>query len=140
MEENPTFVPVVAALIRDHRGRVLLQQALPGKRHTGQWEFPGGKVDAGETPRTALVREIAEELGIALALEALQPAVFADDAGATGDPALVLFLYSCSAWSGTPAALEGQAWDWFTLEQAHGLTLAPLDRVLLDCLTRGPRP
>ena len=79
MEEIPTFVPVVAALIRDGEGRILLQQALPGKRHAGLWELPGGKVDRGETPRGALVREIDEELGITLEAEALLPAGFTDD-------------------------------------------------------------
>src|SRR5205085_8233798 len=61
MENFPTLVPVVAGMNSDSEGRILLQQALPGKRHAGLWELPGGKVDPGETPRAALVREISEE-------------------------------------------------------------------------------
>ncbi len=57
LENKPTFVPVVAAALRDGAGRLLLQQALPHKRHAGQWEFPGGKVESGENPRIALCRE-----------------------------------------------------------------------------------
>ena len=64
VENNPTFVPVVAAAIRDGAGRLLLQQCLPHKRHAGLWEFPGGKVESEEIPRLALCREVAEELGI----------------------------------------------------------------------------
>src|SRR5699024_5653707 len=125
MEEIPTFIPVVAAMIRDGAGRLLPQQALPGKRHAGAWEFPGGKVDPGELPRAALVREVAEELGIQLSTEALRPAAFADSPADAAGPPLVLFLYTCDAWSGTPQALEGQRWGWFTLAEARALDLAP---------------
>lgn len=132
MQGNPTFIPVVAALIRDAAGRMLLQRALPGKRHAGMWELPGGKVDSGETPRAALVREIREELGIALSEEALAPAGFADEPGGEGAPALVLFLYTCARFEGQPAGLEGQEWGWFDDAQARALSLAPMDRTLLD--------
>ena len=134
LESNPTFVPVVAAAIGDGAGRWLLQQALPHKRHAGQWEFPGGKVETGESPRVALCREVGEELGIALEAEALRPAGFAEEAGAAGAPALVLFLYTCLRWHGEPEAREGQAWGWFTREQAGRLALPPMDRALLETL------
>ena len=62
LERKPTFVPVVAAAIRDGAGRVLMQQCLPHKRHAGLWDFPGGKVENGETPRVAWCGEVAEEL------------------------------------------------------------------------------
>jgi len=70
MARNPTWLLVVAALIRDEAGRILLQQALPGKPHAGQWEFPGGKVETGESPENALHRELREELGIGVVLGA----------------------------------------------------------------------
>jgi 8-oxo-dGTP diphosphatase len=134
LERKPTFTPVVAAAIFDGAGRVLLQQCLPHKRHAGRWEFPGGKVESGETPRFALRREIAEELAIELSAAALEPAGFADEASADGAPTLVLFLYRCAAWHGQPTGLEGQQWGWFSLEEACALDLPPMDRTLLDRL------
>lgn len=131
VENLPTFLLVVAAAIRDREGRLLLQQALPHKRHAGQWEFPGGKVESEEIPRVALCREIAEELGLRLLPEALEPAGFAEEAPADGRPALVLFLYSCGTWSGVPEGREGQAWGWFSLAEAARLDLPPMDRALL---------
>ena len=134
MQRKPTIVPVVAAAIRDANGRFLLQQCLPHKRHAGQWEFPGGKVEIGETPRFALCREVSEELGIELAEESLVPAGFAEEAGAEGRPALVLMLYTCLLWHGEPQALEGQRWGWFAPEDAARLPLPPMDRALLEAL------
>ena len=135
MEKKPTFVLVVAAAVRDPHGRVLLQQALPGKRHAGQWEFPGGKVETGENPQLALCREVAEELSIALDHRALEPAGFADEAGVGGHPDLVLLLYTCRRWSGRPTPNEGQDWGWFTLEEAALLPMAAMDRALLETLS-----
>jgi 8-oxo-dGTP diphosphatase len=134
LQRKPTFVPVVAAAIRDGDGRLLLQQCPPHKRHAGLWEFPGGKVEIGETLRFALCREVAEELGIELAKEALVPAGFAEEAGAEGRPALVLLLYTCLLWRGEPRALEGQRWGWFTPEGVARLPLPPMDRALLEAL------
>ena len=88
-------MPVVAAAIRDDAGRVLLQQCLPHKRHAGLWEFPGGKVENGETPRFALRREIAEELGLVLEESAHEFVGSAEEAAIEGRPALVLNLYTC---------------------------------------------
>ena len=134
MERKPTFVPVVAAAIRDPAGRLLLQQGLPHKRHAGLWEFPGGKVESGETPRFALCREVAEERAIELAEHALEPAGFAEEAGDGGHPTIVLFLYTCLRWRGEPAALEGQGWGWFTFEEARALPMPAMDRALLERL------
>jgi 8-oxo-dGTP diphosphatase len=134
LERKPTFVPVVAAAVRDSAGRLLLQQGLPHKRHAGLWEFPGGKVESGETPRFALCREIAEELAIELAEDALVPAGFAEEAGFDGRPPLVLFLYTCLRWQGEPEAREGQGWGWFTPEQARELPMPAMDRALLEAL------
>lgn len=136
MESNPTWLPVVAALIRDRAGRMLLQQALPGKPHAGQWEFPGGKVEPHENPRFALVREIAEELGLSLDEGVMKPAGFADEGASSDERAIVLILYDCPLWSGEPQSREGQAWGWFTREEAAALALPKLDRMLLEALPR----
>lgn len=132
-------MPVAAAAIRDTAGRLLLQQCPPRKRHAGLWEFPGGKVENGETPRFALCREVHEELGIELSEEALEPAGFAEEPPAEGRPALVLFLYTCLIWSGEPEGREGQHWGWFTPGEAALLPLPPMDRALLAGLPGGRR-
>ena len=132
MEKKPTWLLVVAALVRDGAGRVLLQQALPGKPHAGQWEFPGGKVENGENPRFALRREVLEELGLSLDQEVMRPAAFADEAVAGAQLTIVLTLYDCPRWSGEPRSLEGQAWGWFTPAEATSLPLGSLDRTLLE--------
>jgi 8-oxo-dGTP diphosphatase len=134
MEENPTWLAVVAAAIRDPEGRLLLQQALPGKRHAGLWEFPGGKVEREENPRVALAREIQEELGLRLDAAAMRGLAFADEGEQEGRPGIVLFLYDCPLWEGSPEALDGQAFGWFTVAEAHHLALAPMDRLLLETL------
>ena len=136
MENNPTIIPVVAACIRDPEGRLLMQQALPGKRHAGMWEFPGGKVESGETPRFALCREVAEELGLELFADAMEPAGFAEEPAQGDRPGLVLFLYSCLTWRGVPEAREGQRWGWFTPAEARSLELPAMDRTLLQGLGR----
>lgn len=134
--ENPTWLAVVAAAIRDDAGRLLLQQALPGKPHAGLWEFPGGKVEVGENPRFALRREVAEELGLTVDERLMIPAGFADDDAGNQGPAIVLVLYECRAWHGQPQSREGQAWGWFTPAEAADLPMPPIDRALLDGLLR----
>jgi 8-oxo-dGTP diphosphatase len=115
-------------------GRLLLQQVLPGKPHSGRWEFPGGKLEAGENPRFALCREIAEELGLTLDADGLAPAGFADEPRSGDAPAIVLILYECPTWEGEPQSREGQAWGWFTPAEAARLPMPPIDRVLLKAL------
>jgi 8-oxo-dGTP diphosphatase len=134
LARNPTSILVVAAVIRDSAGRLLLQQALPGKPHAGQWEFPGGKVESHENPRLALRREIAEELALTLDESAMAPAGFADQAAVGEAPGVVLILYDCPLWRGEPRSCEGQAWGWFTLAEAALLPLPPMDRFLLEGL------
>ncbi|MBT2133993.1 (deoxy)nucleoside triphosphate pyrophosphohydrolase [Croceibacterium sp. LX-88] len=127
-------MPVVAAAIRDESGGLLLQQALSHKRHGGLWEFPGGKVENGETPRFAVRREVYEELGIQLDLEGMKPAGFAEEAAESVRPGIVLFLYNCPVWEGDPVGREGQAWGWFSPAQAAELAMPPMDRALLEGL------
>ena len=136
MESNPTFILVVAAAIFDGAGHLLLQQALPHKRHAGQWEFPGGKVEPVENPRFALCREVHEELAVELEESALEPVGFAEEAATEGRSALVLLLYRCSRWSGDPEACEGQGWGWFAPSEAGSLPMPDMDRALLGALMR----
>ena len=97
----PLF-PVVAAALVDEEGRVLLQQRPGGKALAGLWEFPGGKLEPGETPEAALVRELHEELAITVAPDALEPAGFATEP--LPGRHLLLLLYVIRSWSGTPVA------------------------------------
>ena len=131
MASDPTWMHVVALALRDAQGRLLLQERPVGKHHGGLWEFPGGKVEARENPRAALCREIAEELSIAIDPASLRPALLADQAG---DAPIVLFLYSCTSWTGEIVALEGQRWGWYRREEAANLPMPPMDADLLDRL------
>jgi 8-oxo-dGTP diphosphatase len=138
LPNNPTFLPVVAAAIQDEVGRLLLQQRLLGKSHEGCWEFPGGKVESDESPRRALMREIAEELALYIDPLAMEPSGFAEESSASGRLHILLLLYACPAWRGQPRGCEGQSWGWFTTEEAARLPLPPMDRVLLRQFDRAP--
>lgn len=123
---------VVAALIRDEHGRVLLQQRPAGKAHGGLWEFPGGKVEPGELPGAALIREIDEELGLALTQGALEPVAFAEGAPDAAGRAVVLLLYAVGQWEGAPYAREGGAFAWAEPAALHTYPMPPLDIELLS--------
>jgi 8-oxo-dGTP diphosphatase len=131
-------IAVVAAAITDAAGRLLLQQRLPGKRHGGLWEFPGGKVEQGESHAEALVREIDEELGLHLAPEALEPAGIEREATSGDHPGIVMFLYRSTRFSGEPTGRDGQAWGWFTPAEAAALPLAAMDRALIATFNPDP--
>jgi 8-oxo-dGTP diphosphatase len=134
MAKKPTCLLVVAGILRDRDGRMLLQQALPRKPHGHLWEFPGGKVEREENPRLALRRELHEELGVAVDEGLMMPVGFADDPTERGGPAIVLVLYECPSWQGEPQSREGQAWGWFTPAEASALPMPPIDRALLKVL------
>ncbi|NEL27492.1 MAG: NUDIX domain-containing protein, partial [Xanthomonas perforans] len=93
---------VTAAALVDPDGRVLVQQRPPGTSMAGLWEFPGGKVEPGETPEAALVRELDEELGIVVDHSCLAPAAFASEP--LGERHLLLLLYALRKWDGIPEA------------------------------------
>ena len=87
-----------------------------GKTHAGLWEFPGGKIEPGEGPHAALAREIAEECGVALDIDAMREAGFAadDPVMQSGARPILLLLIACSRWKGEPRSLEGGEWRWCT--------------------------
>lgn len=132
---SAVLLPVVAAALRRGDGRVLLQQRPTGKQLAGLWEFPGGKIEPGESPEQALVRELHEELGITVALDALAPLTFASEA--LGPRHLVLLLYMVERWDGDPAALEASALRWLLSDEMRDVPMPPADRPLVDALVRG---
>lgn len=126
------LLPVVAVALVDADGRILLQQRPPGKSLAGLWEFPGGKIEPGETPEAALIRELAEELGISVSTACLAPATFAS--APLGDRHLLLLLFVCRKWEGTPRAIEASALTWVRPVQMHALPMPPADRPLIGLI------
>lgn len=122
---------VVAAALTDCEGRVLMARRPTGKQHAGLWEFPGGKVEADETPVAALVRELQEELGIEVGQEALTPVAFSES---PGDRHLVLLLYRCRSWRGAPRALDAAEIRWVAPGALAALDMPPADRPLAEAL------
>jgi 8-oxo-dGTP diphosphatase len=118
----------------DDDGRVLVQRRPEGKSMAGLWEFPGGKVELGELPENALVREVQEELGLGLQLGDLEPVCFARDA--IGDQNLVLLLYLCTRWLGVPHPHDGQLVDWVSVDDLDGLAMPPADIPLIRLLKK----
>ena len=130
MEKNPTWLCVVALALRDGSGRWLMHRRPPGKQHAGRWEFPGGKVENGETPSAALVREIAEETGLKVEASHLRPVGFAQELFAEGRLPSVILLYT-SVWDGSRLfPHEGGELVWFEAEQINSLDKPPLDMAL----------
>lgn len=132
---------VTAAALIDRDGRILVTQRPAGKVHAGLWEFPGGKVESGETAEQSLMRELREELGVEPCVDCLQAFGFATYSQADSD--LVLLLYVCRQWDGFVRAREGQAVRWLYAQEITALSLTPADRdlarELADRLPRGQR-
>lgn len=124
------IVYVVAGALIDGADRVLLAQRPPGKSLAGLWEFPGGKLEPGETPEAALARELHEELGITAG--AVQPISFASHAYA--DFHLVMLLYQCRDWQGEPHGRDGQALRWEAPGDMAALPMPPADLPLVQAL------
>ena len=126
------IVLVSAVALVDPDGRVLLAQRPAGKPMAGLWEFPGGKVNPGETPETALIRELAEELGIDVAASCLAPLTFASFT--YPEFHLLMPLYVCRKWSGIPMAREGQRLAWVRPARLGDYLLPPADKPLVAML------
>ena len=131
-DASPRIVLVAAVALVDADGRVLLAQRPEGKAMAGLWEFPGGKVDPGETPEIALIRELAEELGIDVAASCLAPFTFASHT--YPDFHLLMPLYVCRKWSGIPVPREGQRLRWVRAAQLGDYPMPPADKPLVAML------
>jgi 8-oxo-dGTP diphosphatase len=131
-DHSPHLLIVVAAALVDRDGRVLLQQRAPGRTMAGLWEFPGGKIEPGESPEAALIRELREELGIEVAAACLAPAVFASDR--LDGRGLLLLLYACRKWQGVPRPLDAAALRWARPTEMHALAMPPADKPLIGLL------
>ncbi len=131
MEPFPRLLLVSAAALVDGDGRVLVQQRAHGAL-AGLWEFPGGKIEDGETPAIALIRELREELGIDVEAACLAPAAFASEP--LGDRHLLLLLHVCRKWKGIPQPLEAAALKWVRPIELHALDMPAPDKPLIGLL------
>jgi 8-oxo-dGTP diphosphatase len=123
---------VAAVVLADAEGRVLIAKRPQGRSLAGLWEFPGGKVEQGEAPESALIRELAEELGIGIAPSDLTPLTFVSHA--YPDFHLLMPLYLCRRWRGEPAAHEGQDLAWVRPNELSGYAMPPADEPLKAAL------
>jgi 8-oxo-dGTP diphosphatase len=125
-------VLVSAVALIDVDGRILLTQRPEGKSLAGLWEFPGGKVEPGETPEAALIRELQEELGIDTWQSCLAPLTFASHS--YEDFHLLMPLFACRKWNGTPQGKEGQALKWVRSKDLRSYPMPPADEPLIPIL------
>ena len=119
---------VVACALVDADGRVLLAKRPPGRPLAGLWEFPGGKIEPGETPEEALIRELQEELAIKVAPACLAPFTFASHSYERFH--LLMPLYVCRKWEGVVAALQGQELAWVRAMRLGDFAMPPADEPL----------
>jgi 8-oxo-dGTP diphosphatase len=132
MEKNPTMLFVVAAALTNQAGEILLQKRPEGRQMAGLWEFPGGKVDSGESPESALARELLEELDVVVDPFDLHPFSFASEP--LGNRNLLLLLYICDIWQGDPKPLESPEIRWLKPTDMHMLPMPPADKPLVMVL------
>ncbi len=123
---------VVACALIDADNRVLVAQRPQGKALAGLWEFPGGKLEAGERPEPALIRELAEELGITVNEDCLAPLTFASFA--YPEFHLLMPLYICRRWEGQVCSREGQPLKWVRPGKLRELAMPPADEPLIPHL------
>jgi len=125
---SPPLVLVAACVLLDGEGRILIAKRPPGRPLAGLWKFPGGKVEAGESPEHALSRELAEELGIEIAADDLAPLTFASHA--YPDFHLLMPLFLCSRWRGALTPHEGQELAWVRPAELASYAMPPADEPL----------
>jgi 8-oxo-dGTP diphosphatase len=123
---------VVACALVDADRRVLIAQRPEGKAMAGLWEFPGGKVESGETPEAALIRELEEELGVATQTACLAPLSFASHSYEKFH--LLMPLYVCRKWQGTPEPREHVALKWVRPQALRDYAMPPADEPLIAAL------
>lgn len=123
---------VAAVALVDADRRVLIAQRPPGNALAGLWEFPGGKLEAGETPEQALIRELEEELGISTKSACLAPVSFASHSYESFH--LLMPLYVCRKWQGTPVAREHAALKWVRPQALRDYPMPPADEPLVAAL------
>lgn len=126
------IILVSAVALIDVDGRVLLAQRPEGKSMAGLWEFPGGKVEANETPEAALIRELNEELGIETWQSCLAPLTFASHAYENFH--LLMPLFACRKWEGIPQPKENQQLKWVSSSNLHRFEMPPADVPLIPIL------
>ena len=132
MSEQKKLLLVAACALIDADGRVLIAQRPEGKQLAGLWEFPGGKVQDGETPEAALIRELHEELGIDVSESCLAPFTFASHRYETFH--LLMPLFACRVWQGNPTPLEGQELAWVKPARLRDYPMPPADIPLVALL------
>jgi 8-oxo-dGTP diphosphatase len=132
MPDAKPLVLVVACALVDADGRVLIAQRPEGKQLAGLWEFPGGKLEAGESPEQALVRELREELGIETKIACLAPLTFASHG--YDDFHLLMPLYVCRRFDGIAVPKEGQTLKWVRPRQMRDYPMPPADAPLIPFL------
>ena len=125
-------VDVAVGVLIDGDGNFLLTSRPPGKVYAGYWEFPGGKVETGETPEAALIRELKEELGIDTWHSCLAPLAFASHSYAAFH--LLMPLYACRRWEGVAQPREGQKLAWVRAEALRDYPMPPADEPLIPIL------
>lgn len=131
-EKERRILLVAACALVDSDGRVLLAQRPEGKSLAGLWEFPGGKVEPGETPEETLIRELQEELGIVTKAACLAPLTFASHT--YDDFHLLMPLYVCRRYEGIASGLEGQAIKWVRVKSLRDYPMPPADEPLIPFL------
>ena len=132
------LLPVVAAALINARGEVLVQQRPASKAHGSLWEFPGGKIEPGETPEEALIRELYEELGVRV--ERHEPAPLAFATAPAGERHLLLLLYVVRYWSGELRPSAADAVAWHHPAALRSLAMPPADAPLVEALERITTP
>ena len=129
MDVSARLLIVAACALIDADGRVLIAERPAGKPMAGVWEFPGGKIEAGERPEVTLIRELKEELGIDVREPCLAPLTFASHA--YPDFHLLMPLYVCRRWEGTVVAKEGQQLKWVRPNKLRDYPMPPADEPLV---------